>query len=54
MSCGVFQIRVRTSQRNAGFFERAGFVATEVAVKGFAPGIDEVTMLLRGPTGSQE
>ena len=45
----VEQVRVRTSQHSAGFFARAGFSVVEVEAEGFAPGIDQVTMLLARP-----
>lgn len=53
-SSGVSQIRVRTSQQSAGLRARAGFEAVEGEVNGFAPWIDEVTMLLRQAGGSKE
>ena len=43
------QIRVQTSQHSSGFFTRAGFAAVAVTPDGFAPGIDQVTMLLERP-----
>lgn len=49
----VTQIRVHTSQHSAGFFARCGFVTVAVEPDGFAPGIDQVTMLLsRSTAGS--
>ncbi len=44
---GVERVRVRTSQRSRGFFERLGFVAVgEPTPNGFAPGIDLVELWL--------
>jgi GNAT superfamily N-acetyltransferase len=50
-SAGVERISVRTSQHSAGFFRQAGFDVAGVQPDGFAPGIDEVTMVLERPRG---
>jgi ribosomal protein S18 acetylase RimI-like enzyme len=42
----VRRIVLETSQHTAGFFERLGFVVTEVDPDGFAPGIDRYVMRL--------
>jgi GNAT superfamily N-acetyltransferase len=47
------QIRVHTSQHSAGFFARAGFAEVAVTPDGFAPGIDQVTMLLQRPAAAR-
>lgn len=39
-------IRLRTTQRVQGFFERAGFMKKETLADGFGPGLDRVDMEL--------
>lgn len=41
---GVTRVRIETSQKVQGFYEKLGFVATEVVKDGFGPGLDHVTM----------
>ncbi len=43
---GVRQIRLDTSQHTEAFYARLGFVVTQRSADGFAPGIDEVKMVL--------
>ena len=46
----VRQVRLDTSQHTEAFYARSGFVAVERTENGFAPGLDEVKMLLElGP-----
>lgn len=41
---GVERVRIDTSQKVQGFYERLGFVVTEVQRNGFGPGLDRVRM----------
>ena len=43
---GVSAVRVRTSQRSCGFFERSGFRVVRVVPGGFTPDIDLVELHL--------
>ena len=47
----VRQIRLGTSQHTEAFYARQGFVAVERTQNGFAPGIDEVKMVLELGSG---
>lgn len=46
----VRHIRIDTSQHTEAFYARHGFVVTGRTPDGFAPGLDEVKMLLTLPT----
>jgi GNAT superfamily N-acetyltransferase len=52
---GVREVRINTSQHTRGFFERFGFVVTEIEQDGFGPGLHRCAMsrcLSRGQSGS--
>lgn len=41
---GVKRMRINTSQKVQGFYEKLGFVAKKVVPDGFGPGLDDVLM----------
>ncbi|MDB5440025.1 MAG: family N-acetyltransferase [Caulobacteraceae bacterium] len=41
---GFRELRLNTSQHSSGFFERLGFVVTEVERDGYGPGLDRYAM----------
>jgi hypothetical protein len=49
---GSREVRINTSQHTRAFFERFGFVVTEVEQEGFGPGLHRYAMSFRRSVGN--